>query len=230
MAKPINIPIKATGAEETKEKIKGVGEAAKQFGRQVGDAQGKDRWWMPDEYEAEYIALESLLKDYDRYIKELPEGKKRRQVEEAKKGLSHYLWFAARFGGSLHLWKETGKEHGFEYTRALEALRAMPEEQKPQTGGGKMGQSARPPEPEAVEVTPQIETTEPETVKVKVPVEAAEPETIEVKPQTEIEKPKPVQQQPIINNNYYSYPHYDHSMHYYPSSGDDGRGPRYRQV
>ena len=231
MAKPINIPIKATGAEETKEKIKGVGEAAKQFGRQVGDAQGKDRWWMPDEYEAEYIALESLLKDYDRYIKELPEGKKRRQVEEAKKGLSHYLWFAARFGGSLHLWKETGKEHGFEYTRALEALRAMPEEQKPQTGGGKMGQSARPPEPEAVEVKVPVETAEPEKIEVAPQIETTEPEAIEVKPQIETAKPKTPQQQPVINNNYYTQQHhYDHSMHFYPYTGEIEIGPRFRQI
>jgi hypothetical protein len=143
------------------------------------------------------MALESLLKDYDRYIKELPEGKKRRQVEKARKGLSEYFWYAGRFGGTLHAFKNYNVQAGYEYTRALEALRAMPEErqaappaepqaaplpeeQKPQTGGGKMGQSPPP--------------------------------------------------QPVVNNNYYSYPHYDHSMHFYPSTGDDGRGPRFRQV
>jgi len=101
--------------------------------------------------------------------------------------------------------------------RAFEALRAMPEERQPQTGGGKMGQSARPPEPEAIETAPQIET--------------AEPEAIEVKPQIETAKPKTPQQQPVINNNYYTQQHhYDHSMHFYPYTGEIEIGPRFRQI
>jgi len=161
-------------------------------------AKGKDRWWMPDEYEAEFMALESLLKDYGDYIEELPEGKKRKQVEEARKGLSHYLWFAARFGGSLHLWKEAGKEHGFEYTQALEALRAMPEEQQPKLQ----------PEPPAAP-EPQV-----------APGPGAEPQT--GGGQSKATQP------PVINN--YFQAHYDHSMLYYPSTGEIERGPRFRQV
>jgi len=176
------------------ERLKTAGDQLKTL-----QAKGKDLWWMPDEYEAEFMALETLLKDYDRYIEELPEGKKRRQVADARKGLSHYLWFAARFGGSLHVWKETGKEHGFEYTRALEALRAMPEEQQPKL------QPEPQPEPQ---VAPGPETQ---------PQVAPEPS-----PQSKATQP------PVINNYYQS--HYDHSMHYYPSTGEIERGPRFRQV
>jgi len=187
---------------------------------EILQAKGKDLWTMPDEYEADYMALESLLKDYDRYIKELPEGKKRRQVEKARKGLSKYFWYAGHFGGTLHAFKNYNVQAGYEYTRALEALRAMPEGQQPEP------QAAPLPEPQAAPLPePQAAPEQPQTAPEPEMQPQAAPE-----PQTGGGKmglsPPP---QPVVNN-YYSYPHYDHSMHYYPSTGEIERGPRFRQV
>jgi len=124
--------------------------------------------------------------------------------------------------------------------------------QGPQTGGGKMGQSPPPleitpqieaAEPEAVEVTPQIETMKPETIQLPQQKQPPKPQTTpqaapepEMQPQTaqgpQTGGGKTGQAPPPLVNNYYTTQqhHYDHSMHFYPSTGEIERGPRFRQV